>query len=127
MPRLKQGARFCKQQIYALSIACRDPRMPWYAKALTALIVAYALSPIDLVPDFIPILGYLDDLILLPLGIMLVLRMIPPQVLAESRAKAAARGEHDLKRSKLGAAVIIGLWAMGFIAVSIYFIRLFKT
>ena len=79
-----------QQEINALYLASKDPRIPWYAKALLVCILAYAFSPIDLIPDFIPVLGYLDDLLLLPLGIVLVLKMIPTQVLHECRAKAKA-------------------------------------
>src|SRR5512143_1640562 len=85
----KQKARELKIQVYALYYAYRDPRLAWYAKAFTALVVAYAFSPIDLIPDFIPILGYLDDLVLLPLGVFLALKMIPAPVMQECRAKAA--------------------------------------
>jgi uncharacterized membrane protein YkvA (DUF1232 family) len=82
-------ARDLKRDVYALYFACRDPRMPWYAKALAVGIVGYALSPIDLIPDFIPVLGYLDELVLLPLGIMAVRAMIPDEVLAECRERAS--------------------------------------
>jgi uncharacterized membrane protein YkvA (DUF1232 family) len=85
----KARARQLKADVYALYFACRDPRTPWYAKLLAAVVVAYALSPIDLIPDFIPILGYLDDLILVPLGILAVVKLIPPEVLGECRERAA--------------------------------------
>ena len=85
-----QRAKQLKLEIYALYLAYQDPRTPWYAKVMALIIVAYAFSPIDLIPDFIPILGYLDDLILLPLGVALTLRLIPPAVLAECRASAQA-------------------------------------
>ena len=88
VPTWQQRARQIKADIVALGYACRDPRVPWYAKALAVCLVAYVLSPLDLIPDFIPVLGYLDDLVLLPLGILLVVRMIPPHVLAECRDKA---------------------------------------
>src|SRR6478735_7533705 len=88
MKHLRRQARALKSETLALYLAARDPRMPWYAKVLAAAIVAYALSPIDLIPDFIPILGYLDDIILVPLGITLVLRMIPADVLEECRERA---------------------------------------
>ena len=87
----KARARALKRDTYALYLACRDPRVPWYAKALAAAVVAYALSPIDLIPDFIPVLGYLDDLLLVPLGLALALRLIPAPVMAECRREAAAR------------------------------------
>src|SRR5918999_619753 len=86
--KLKAIAARLKRELFALHLAARDPRTPWYAKVLVAGVVAYALSPIDLIPDPIPILGYLDDLLLLPLGIYLALKMIPEPVLAECRQKA---------------------------------------
>jgi uncharacterized membrane protein YkvA (DUF1232 family) len=105
---LERWARGLLRDVHALWLAARDPRTPWYANWLAAAVAAYALSPIDLIPDFIPILGYLDDLLLVPLGIWLAVRMIPPQVLAEHRAaaeKAAAQ-----PRSCAAAAVIVALW-----------------
>jgi uncharacterized membrane protein YkvA (DUF1232 family) len=84
----KQGARELRIQVYALYLAYRDSRMPWYAKIFAVLVVGYAFSPIDLIPDFIPILGYLDDLVILPIAIALALRMIPTQVLAECQSQA---------------------------------------
>ena len=86
----KERVRALKKETFALYLACRHPRVPWYAKALALIVVGYALSPIDLIPDFIPILGYLDDMVLIPLGIMIVIRMIPAEVLAECRQKAEA-------------------------------------
>jgi uncharacterized membrane protein YkvA (DUF1232 family) len=80
-----------RDESYALLLASRDPRTPWYAKLLVAAVVAYAVSPIDLIPDFIPVLGQLDDLLLLPIGIALAIGMVPPAVLEESRARAAQR------------------------------------
>src|ERR1700755_2457985 len=86
--RLKAWARSIRRDVHALYLASRDPRVPWYAKALALVVAGYALSPIDLIPDFIPVLGYLDDLILLPAGIWLAIRLLPPQVMAEHRALA---------------------------------------
>jgi uncharacterized membrane protein YkvA (DUF1232 family) len=86
-------ARRLKREIAALSIAIRDPRTPWYARLLAAGVVAYALSPLDLIPDPIPVLGYLDDVILLPLAILLVIRMIPAAVMVDARHRAAARSD----------------------------------
>jgi uncharacterized membrane protein YkvA (DUF1232 family) len=86
----------------------RDPRVPWYAKALAACVVGYAFSPIDLIPDFIPVLGYLDDLVLVPLGVMAVRAMIPPAVLAECRAKAEALAAK--RTSRAAAVVIVAIW-----------------
>ncbi len=92
----------------ALYFAAGDPRVPWYAKIVAACVAAYALSPIDLIPDFIPVLGYLDDLILVPLGIALAIRLIPPALLAEHRARATEEAKRPV--SRLGAAVIIIIW-----------------
>jgi uncharacterized membrane protein YkvA (DUF1232 family) len=84
----KAWARSIKRDVVAIWLAARDPRMPWYAKAIAAAVAAYALSPIDLIPDFIPVLGYLDDLVIIPLGILLVIRLIPAEVMAEFRREA---------------------------------------
>jgi uncharacterized membrane protein YkvA (DUF1232 family) len=108
MARVKARARQIKTDVVAISLAAGDPRVPWHAKLLAAGVAAYALSPIDLIPDFIPVLGYLDDVILVPLGILLVVRLIPPGVMAELRAEALARSERPT--SKVGAAVIVAIW-----------------
>lgn len=106
---LKDWARTVKRDAYAIYLASRDPRTPWYAKALAGCVAGYALSPIDLIPDFIPVLGYMDDVIIVPLGIMAVVRLIPPEVMAESRAAAALAAERPVSRT---AALTIGLiWA----------------
>jgi uncharacterized membrane protein YkvA (DUF1232 family) len=108
--RLKGWARTIKRDVHALYLASRDPRVPWYAKAVVVVVAGYALSPIDLIPDFIPVLGYLDDVIVLPLGILLVVRMIPPEVMAEHRDLASAAQEHPVSRE---APVIIAvIWAL---------------
>ena len=107
----KRWAGQLKSETRALYLAYRDPRVPWYAKLFAALVVGYAFSPIDLIPDSIPVLGYLDDLILVPLGVALAVRMIPEDVLSESRQKAremAERGERIVSRT--AAAVIVVLW-----------------
>jgi uncharacterized membrane protein YkvA (DUF1232 family) len=108
LARLRRWARAIKQDVVALYIAARDPRIPWYVKLAAAAIAAYALSPIDLIPDFIPILGYLDELIVLPIAISLVIKMIPGSLMAEFRAEAQRRSERPV--SRVAAAVIIGLW-----------------
>lgn len=108
LSRLRAWAEAIKRDIHAVYLASRDPRVPWYAKALAVCIAAYALSPIDLIPDFIPVLGYLDDAILLPLGILLVVRMIPVDVMAEHRAAAQTAAARP--QSMTGAAVIIATW-----------------
>lgn len=95
MPRLidtlREKSDRLRAEIRALVMAYRDPRTPWYARVCTALVLAYALSPIDLIPDFIPVLGYLDDLVLIPLGITLTLRLMPPQVMQDAREKSYRR------------------------------------
>ena len=106
----RRKATQSKTEVYALYFAVRDPRVPWYAKVFAGCVVAYALSPVDLIPDFIPVLGYLDDLVLLPLGIALTLKMIPPVVLMECREKARpARGK---PKSWLGAIMIVSIWIL---------------
>lgn len=106
----KQKARQLKAETYALYLAARDPRVPWYAKVLAACVVAYALSPIDLIPDFIPVVGYLDDLVLVPLGIAFTLKMIPPSVLAECRQRAGTTMAQNKPTSWVAAGVIIVIW-----------------
>ena len=108
--RLRSLAQRLKADLSALALAARDSRTPWYAQLVAGLTVAYALSPIDLIPDFIPVLGYLDDLILVPLGLWLSLKLIPPQVLAEARAKVAGQGKAG--RSWWGAALVIAVWTL---------------
>ena len=108
----KERVRALKKETFSLYLACRHPRVPWYAKVLALIVVGYALSPIDLIPDFIPVLGYLDDLVLIPLGIMLVIRMIPAEVLAECRQKAETIVGQRIRAGKIAAAVIILLWIL---------------
>jgi uncharacterized membrane protein YkvA (DUF1232 family) len=101
-------ARLLKSEVIALGFAVRHPRVPWYAKVVAGCVVAYALSPIDLIPDFIPVLGYLDDLVLIPLGVALVIRLIPADVLAECRARAERVTRRA--RSWVAAVVIVAIW-----------------
>jgi len=108
--RWTQWARTIKRDAHALSLAARDPRVPWYAKALAVLVAAYALSPLDLIPDFVPVIGYLDDLIIVPAGIALVIRLIPPAIMAEHRALATAAADRPVSRA--GAALIVTLWLL---------------
>lgn len=105
--RMRRWAKAIKRDVHALYLSARDPRVPWYAKAVALAVAAYALSPIDLIPDFIPVLGYLDDIILVPLGILLAVRLIPPEVLAEHRATAV---DTPLRKSKGAAIVIVAVW-----------------
>lgn len=120
----KARAKTLKTEIHALMIAYRDPRTPWAAKALALLVVAYALSPIDLIPDFIPVLGYLDDLILLPLGIALAIRLIPPEVLDEAR-RTATKAEGRTP-GWMGAVIITLVWLIGLGFIIVIAIHLFK-
>ena len=105
---MKKWARLVKRDIHAIYLCSRDPRVPWHAKALAIFVAAYALSPIDLIPDFVPVLGYLDDVILVPVGIWLVVRLIPAHVMAEHRELAAAAHERPVSRT--AAAVIVVIW-----------------
>jgi uncharacterized membrane protein YkvA (DUF1232 family) len=118
MQTWKQRARQLKKETYAIYIACKDPRVPWYARLFAGFVVAYAFSPIDLIPDVIPILGYLDDLVLVPLGIILVLKMIPPAVLAECREKAEVAMNQGKPTSRIAAIAIVAIWLLlGIVAV----------
>ena len=107
---LKQRARGLKAETYALYLAARHPETPWYAKLFVAGVVAYAFSPIDLIPDFVPVLGYLDDLILIPMGITLAIRMVPPSVLAECRARAQEVMSQGKPVNRIAGAVIVVIW-----------------
>ncbi|WP_342316650.1 YkvA family protein [Lysobacter sp. FW306-1B-D06B] len=108
-----------KAEVRALYFAARDPGTPWYAKLLVAAIVAYALSPIDLIPDFVPVLGYLDDLIVLPLGIAWAIRLIPPAVMADCRARVDA-GSGDVPGSPWATAVIVLIWVALAISLALW-------
>jgi uncharacterized membrane protein YkvA (DUF1232 family) len=118
LARLKNWARAIKRDVLALWIAARDPRTPLLAKAVAAAVAAYALSPIDLIPDFIPVLGYLDDLLILPLGIALAVWLIPAPLLAEYRAQAARRSERPT--SRIAAALIVVAWLAALAAVGVW-------
>jgi uncharacterized membrane protein YkvA (DUF1232 family) len=117
--KLKLWARSIKRDVVALYFAARDPRVPWYAKAVAAAVAAYALSPIDLIPDFIPVLGYVDELFVLPLGILLAVKLISPEIMADHRA--AALSAESKPKSRAAAAAIIAIW----LAVTAFFIWLF--
>ena len=107
---MRERLRAARRDTYALYFACRDPRVPWPAKAIGAVVVAYALSPIDLIPDFIPVLGYLDDLLLIPIGVVAARRMIPTAIFEEHRATAAARLVSPGKGRWVAAALIVVFW-----------------
>ena len=106
--RLRSWAREIKRDVHALYLAARDPRVPWYAKVIAVEVAAYALSPIDLIPDFIPVVGYLDDLLIVPLGIMLAIKLVPPEAMAEHRA--AAEREQARPQSPAGVAAVVAIW-----------------
>ena len=108
LARLREKAALLRRETLALYYAMRDPRTPWTAKVLAGIVVGYAVSPIDLIPDFIPVLGFLDDLILLPIGIALCIRLIPAAVLADARARA--RESTEKPRNYLAAAIIVAIW-----------------
>ena len=117
----KVRAHLLKTEVYALYLAYKDPRTPWYARLFAAVVVAYAFSPIDLIPDPIPILGYLDDLIITPGGLWLAVRLIPAEVLAQAREKATSQG---MGRSEgyVGAVIIVLVWIVILIGI-IYLIK----
>jgi|SRR3954468_21265231 uncharacterized membrane protein YkvA (DUF1232 family) len=110
--KIKAWARKLKRQLYILYFACKDTRVHWYAKAFIACVVAYAFSPIDLIPDFIPILGYLDDVILVPLGIMIALKMIPKMVITDCEDKAEEMMKNGKPRNWIVGSIIILIWGL---------------
>jgi uncharacterized membrane protein YkvA (DUF1232 family) len=110
--RLRARAHSLKSWVYALNLVYQDPRVPLFARLFALGVVAYALSPIDLVPDFVPVLGYLDDLVLIPLGISLAIRMIPRPVLEECRARAEAELADGWPASRVAAVVIVAVWLL---------------
>lgn len=114
----KQRAAAIKRNTYALYLAARDPRVPILAKIVIGLVVAYALSPIDLIPDFIPVIGFLDDLVLLPLGIWLALRLMPMELWREFQA-AAETATVDLPRNRRAAVVIVIIWFLALLGVGV--------
>lgn len=119
--RARRWAREVKTDVHALWLAARDARTPWYAKVLAAVVAAYALSPIDLIPDFIPVLGLLDDIVLVPLGILLVVRFIPGEIMEEHRA--AARLAERKPVSQVAALVVAGIWMLGCVAFALWLRR----
>jgi uncharacterized membrane protein YkvA (DUF1232 family) len=120
--RWKQRARRLKRETYALYLVARDPRVPWYTKALAICVVGYALSPLDLIPDFIPIVGYLDDLILIPLGIALVIRLTPRDALADCRQKAQIMIDRGTAArtlpARMATVAIVVIWLLGLALVT---------
>ncbi|MCH9808992.1 MAG: DUF1232 domain-containing protein [Alphaproteobacteria bacterium] len=107
----KRWARKIKQNLVALYLASRDPRTPWAAKVVAVLVVAYALSPIDLIPDFIPVIGYLDDLLIVPLGMLLAIRLIPAALFAEFQQRASAHDDRP-PANRTAAIVVLVIWCL---------------
>jgi len=109
--RWQEQARALRTEAHGVYLASKDPRVPWYAKALAACVLAYLFSPIDLIPDFLPVVGYLDDLIIVPAGLLLVIRLIPPEIMAEHR-EAARIACLQRKPNWIAAGVVVGIWML---------------
>lgn len=120
----KRWAARLKKETYAIYLAYRDPQVPWYARVFAAGVVGYAFSPLDLIPDPIPVLGYLDDLLIVPLGIFIALKMIPPEVIAECRIKAEQAIAEGKPTNWVAAGVIIGIWLFLAALVIFWIVRL---
>lgn len=125
LPDLKARARALKNETYALYLAARDPRTPWVARALVLLVVAYALSPIDLIPDFVPVLGYLDDLLIVPGGIALALKLIPGDVMEQARQQAREEAI-DKRAGRIGVIIIVLIWILAIILCALLIRRLLR-
>ena len=119
----KRRAKQLKQETYAVYLALRDPRVPWYARLVAACVVGYAFSPIDLIPDFVPVLGYLDDLVIVPLGITVALKMIPADVMAECRAKSQAVMAEGKPVNWVTAGIIVAIWLMVAVVLAVWVFR----
>ena len=124
LDRVKQWARSLKLDVIALWIAARDPRTPWYAKVLAAAVAAYALSPIDLIPDFVPVIGYVDDLLIVPIGIALTIRLIPSELMAEFRQKAVEQASRP--QSRVAAVMIVAIWLIALAALGFWFLGIWN-
>src|SRR5688572_20096596 len=124
--KLRSQARALKNEAYAIYLAAKDPRTPWYAKTLIYFVVAHTFSPIDLIPDFIPILGYLDDIIITPLGIALAIRLIPAEVLMEARLTVATHGV-ERRVGLIGAGIIVITWILAIIWGATIILRLVEN
>ena len=124
--RGENKARALKRETYAVYLACRDPRVPWYGRLLAACVVGYAFSPIDLIPDFVPVLGYLDDLILIPLGIALLLKIIPSEVMAECRERAAIAMAGGKPKNWIAAGIIVTIWILLAVGAVLLTLRAFQ-
>ena len=123
----KERVQELKIQIYALYLAYHDPRVPWFARVVVAIVVGYALSPIDLIPDFIPVLGYLDDLVIVPIGITLALKLIPAEVMAECRTQARREIGSGKPVNKIAAILIVAIWLALAVVLILFFIQLAQS
>jgi len=123
--RIRRWADGLKTETLAVYLADRDPRVPWYAKVLAVCVVGYALSPIDLIPDFIPVLGYLDDLIIVPAGLAIAIRLIPRDVLAECRERARTELAEGKRASRAAVAVVVGIWLALAAVLAVVLIKVF--
>lgn len=126
LEQLKSRARVLKNQVSVIYLAAKDQRTPWYAKGIAFLTIAYALSPIDLIPDFVPIFGYLDDLLIVPAGIALAIRLIPAEVLAEAR-EAGATQKVERSVGYVGLAIMILIWILAIIWSTSIILHLVET
>ena len=120
---LRARAKQIERETYALYLAYKDPRVPWHARAFAAFVVAHTLSPIDLIPDFIPVIGYLDDLIITPLGLVIALSMIPPEVMLQARDQAALASAEGKINTRAGIAIVLSVWAIGAIILIVVVAR----
>lgn len=127
LKKWKERAKHLETEVYAIYLAYKDPRVPWYAKLFAFCVVAYAFNPIDLIPDFIPVLGYLDDLILVPLGVTVALKMIPQPVLAECRQKAATEMSKNKPSFRRAYFVIIGVGLLVTALVAVLVVRAWRS
>jgi uncharacterized membrane protein YkvA (DUF1232 family) len=122
MPAWREKARALKKEVKAVYLAARHPGTPWYAKLAAGCVLAYVLSPIDLIPDPIPVLGYLDDLVIVPLGLAFTIKLIPPQIMCECRARVQEAGGEGKPKSWWGAAIVVLIW-LGLVLLAIWLIR----
>ena len=121
LTRWRDRARILRRETLTLYLAARDPRVPWFAKAIALITLAYALSPIDLIPDFIPVLGYLDDLLIVPAGLLLARRLIPDHIIEEHRHTATDR---NVAPTRLAIAIVVLTWIFGALVVAALVLRL---
>lgn len=124
MRKWREKAEALETQVFALYLAYRDPRTPWYAKVMALAVSAYALSPIDLIPDFIPVLGYLDDLLILPAGVLLVIKLVPPEVMAECQGRAAEMQAVGAPQFRWMKPVVVLLWLAALALVVVWILSL---